>query len=448
MWALGLALALLGCQPNTAARAANEECLDALRLDVDMLIPGKGPTVQQAALVFTPSNGTILYAGAVSEAPTSVGEHIVAPPGSIAMPGLWDTHVHFTGQRSTALEELASLPPALAALRAGQDASLALQAGVTSVREVGGLGIHLKTAVQEGTLVGPRIYAAGSILSQTGGHGDVHSLPLHWLGEAASSLPDNFRLCDGDAECIRAAREQFRKGADFLKVCTSGGVLSALDDPLAAQFSPSELSAIVAEARRAGRIVAAHAHGRAGIQAAIDAGCHTIEHGSALDPETASQMASRGMILVPTRFAIMRVLQRAEQLSAVQQEKVRLIAETHGAAVRAALAANVTIALGTDIQTSGDTSMLPFGLHAQEMEFLMQLGMSALQVIESATANGPLTLGPRYKNVKSGQLLPGYDADFIMLDQNPLHNITVLSDPARVTQVWRGGKKLKDLSRE
>lgn len=408
---------------------------------MDLLIPGRGEPIPGAALVF--SGQRIMYAGPAVGSP-EVEYTYSAPQGSVMMPGLWDSHVHFTGQKTTAFGELVSLSPAVAALRAAKDAELALEAGVTSVREVGGLGIYLSAAVKEGTLRGPAIYAAGAILSQTGGHGDIHDIPLHWMGEASSTIPDNFRPCDGEAECLKAAREQLRKGADFLKVCTSGGVLSTLDDPLAAQLSPKELATIVEEATRAGRVVAAHAHGKAGIMAAIEAGVLTIEHGSALDDEGAAAMYRKGMILVPTRFAIERLLQVATgSLTDAQVSKLKEVARTHSAAVKAAIAANVTIALGTDIQTSGKDSVLPFGLHGQEGLHLMELGMSALQVIEAATANGPMTLGSRHMP-KSGQLKTGFDADFIILDGDPLQNMTVLADVSRVRQVWRLGKKVKD----
>jgi len=213
--------------------------------------------------------------------------------------------------------------------------------------------------------------------------------------------------------------------------------------------------------------VAAHAHGKPGILAAIDAGVKTIEHGSALDAETAALMAAKGMILVPdptrispqcnpnvtpmyvackvpTRFAIQRLLDKGKgKLSAAIYAKLERVAVGHKAAVQAAIAAKVRIALGTDIQTSGRDSVLPFGMHGAEAQLMHDLGMDPLAVIEAATANGPLTVGEN-KAPLSGQLREGYDADLIVLDTNPISNLSALGDAERVRQVWKAGRLVKD----
>src|SRR5262249_8033549 len=212
------------------------------------------------------------------------------------MPGLWDCHTHLFGIRSLALAVLPRLPVALRAARATTDLRAALDAGVTSVRELGGLGVHLAQAVDEGVVEGPAIYAAAAVLSTTGGHGDLHGYPLPWIGEIA-----DLRLADGPAECARATREQLRKNAKVIKVCASGGVLSEVDDPIHQQFTIAELRAIVEVAGMADRVVAAHCHGKPGIMAALEAGVRTIEHGTYLDDEAAEAMRERGAILVPTR---------------------------------------------------------------------------------------------------------------------------------------------------
>jgi imidazolonepropionase-like amidohydrolase len=175
----------------------------------------------------------------------------------------------------------------------------ALDAGVTSVREVGGLGVHLARAVAEGTVEGPAVYAAGAVLSVTGGHGDLHSLPLPWMAEFAG-WGGELRLCDGVDGCMKAAREQLRRNARLIKVCASGGVLSEVDDPIHQQFTAAELRAVVEVAALAERVVAAHCHGKPGIMAALEAGVRTIEHGTYLDEEACEAMRETGAILVTT----------------------------------------------------------------------------------------------------------------------------------------------------
>jgi len=223
------------------------------------------------------------------------------------MPGMWDCHCHLHGISRFSLEDMLITPVPTAAARAAKDAEAALQAGFTSLREAGGMGIWLVPAIEEGTVNGPSIYSAGSVLSQTGGHADVHSLPAGWV---ASACEDGrfLQLCDGVPECLRVVWLQLRKNAKVIKVCASGGVASIVDDPVHQQFSDEELRAIVSEAARAGRAVMAHCHGKPGIMAALRAGAHSIEHGSYLDEEAAAAMREAGAILVPTRSIIERML--------------------------------------------------------------------------------------------------------------------------------------------
>ena len=165
---------------------------------------------------------------------------------------------------------------ALRAARSVGDLSRTLMGGVTSMREVGGLGIDIQPAIAAGDVAGPTVYGAGDVLSTTGGHADIHSMPLDALHHI-----DHFGvLCDGVPEETKAVRMNLRKNAKVIKICASGGVMSPVDHPIHQQFSRDELSAIVEEAARAERVVAAHCHGLPGIKAALEAGVHTIEHGS------------------------------------------------------------------------------------------------------------------------------------------------------------------------
>jgi imidazolonepropionase-like amidohydrolase len=235
--------------------------------------------------------GHITYAGPAAGAP-DIGEAEVAEVRTV-MPGMWDCHAHFTGSNAMDPLRWALEPPATAGARSAIDAGRALRAGITSVREVGGVGVHLARAVADGSVPGPTIHAAGAMLSMTGGHGDLHELPLPVMRTLTEHVP-YIRVCDGEVDCRRAVREMLRLGAQVIKVHASGGMLTALDDPNHQQFTDAELAAIVDEARRMDRAVAAHCHGKAGIMAALRAGAHTIEHGSWLDEEAAEAMVAAG----------------------------------------------------------------------------------------------------------------------------------------------------------
>jgi imidazolonepropionase-like amidohydrolase len=281
---------------------------------------------------------------------------------------------------------------------------------------------------------GPEIYAAGNILSMTGGHADVHSFPLNWVMHPAGH-PLGV-LCDGVPEVLKAVRKQLRNGARVIKFCASGGVLSAVDHPIHQQFSLEEMRTIVEEAARADRVVAAHCHGKAGIMAALEAGVRTIEHGTYLDEEAADAMIEAGAILVPTRLALDDLLARKDTVPPYAYEKLVAVYERHREALALAISKGVPIALGTDIIVSGSYSG-----NSGEVRNFIEAGMTPLQAIESATANGPLTVGPQA--ALTGQLLEGYDADVIAFDANPLDDGSIWGDARRVTHVWKQGVAVK-----
>ena len=237
-----------------------------IRIEAELLIPGDGEPVAGGVLL---TDDVIRYAGPAAGAPDPAGAEVVT--ARTVMPGMWDCHGHFLGTQSLDLNRLPQEPVALRAARCARDLANALQAGITSVREVGGLGVHLARAVSEGILDGPAVYAAGAVLSVTGGHGDLHCYPLSWVADFGTT-DGTFRQADGEAECMRAVREQLRQGARLIKVCASGGVLSELDSPIHQQFTVAELRTIVEIAGLAQRVVAAHCHGKPGIMAAIEGG--------------------------------------------------------------------------------------------------------------------------------------------------------------------------------
>ncbi len=411
------------------------------RIEADILIPGHGDPIKNGCVIF--DGATITYAGPTEGSPKVPRD---APTHRVpaVMPGLWECHGHLMGLRTANMEEGVRTPVATMAARATADAARCLQAGFTSVREVGGLGIFLARAIDEGSVPGPHVYAAGGMISPTGGHGDFHSLPLDFARAILEQIQMS-ALADGVPECLKAVRSMLRMNARVIKICASGGVASEVDHPVHQEFSHEELRAIVEEAARAERIVAAHCHGKPGILAALEAGCRTIEHGTYLDEEAADLLKAKDAIFVPTRFIVDRLAKSAKAMGSPEYllRKIVPVVGQHEEALRLAIRKGVRIATGTDIITSGVTGLADWGQNAFELTYLQEAGMKPLQAIEAATATGPMTLGPQAP--KSGQLREGYDADVLAVAKSPVQDLAVLTDPANVRKVWKSGKLVKDL---
>ncbi|HLT97684.1 MAG TPA: amidohydrolase family protein [Acidimicrobiia bacterium] len=407
-----------------------------MRIEADLLIPGDGQPIPDGTVVM--EGDRITYADRSAEAPeTPDAETIEA---AAVMPGMWDAHTHLMGlaRGVVNLEALHTQSPQIGAVRAAQDASAAIDAGFTSVREVGGYGAVLTPAVEDGTIRAPHIYGAGAALSQTGGHADFHGISPEDADALAIRNWGAPSLADGPDDCRRVVRRQLRIGARVIKVCASGGVMSQVDHPIHQQFTAEELAAIVDEAARADRVVAAHCHGKPGIMAAVEAGVRTIEHGSYLDEEAATAMREAGTILVPTRWIVEHLGQvgRSQGMPDYAIAKLDAIADRHAEAVRIAIEAGVTIACGTDIWGAG-----MWGRNAEELTLLVELGMDPLEAIAAATSVGPLTVGSQAP--QTGRLESGFQADVITVDGNPLEDISVLADPNNITAVWKSGRRMK-----
>ena len=403
------------------------------RIEAARLIPGRGEVIDNGVVVI---DDTITYAGPASGAPETPDADVVTT--ETVMPGMWECHGHFMGIYGANIEEMITARPQLAAMRTTADAGRALDAGFTSIREMGGMGTFLGRAIEEGQVVGPNIYASGSMLSMTGGHGDSHGLDLGAarLVKARHYGEDN--IVDGPDQCRAGVRRMLRLGAKVIKIHASGGVMSELDDPHLPQFSKQELEAIVDEATRMERLVGAHCHGKRGIMAALEAGVKTIEHGTYLDQEAADAMVESEAILVPTRFVVDFLMAEGEKrgMPEYAKKKGQAASESHANAVALAHESGVKIAMGTDIWITG-----LWGRNAEELPLLVDCGMTPLQAIETATANGPDTLGPQAPN--TGQLIEGMDADVIRVSGDPSTDVSVLADPSNVTQVFKGGIKYK-----
>lgn len=349
-----------------------------------------------------------------------------------------------TSSSSLRLDAVATLPQSLAGARTARDLIATLDAGFTSVREMAGYSVFISKAVEEGWIPGPNIYPSHSIISMTAGHGDLHPHPWNLVRcKAHEGVP--MYLADGVDECIRAVRMQIRNGAKVIKICATGGVLSLIDDPEYPEFSPAEIKAIVEEATRADRIVAAHSHGKRGIMNALNAGVKTIEHGSYLDDEAIALMKEKGAMLIATRTIVESGIKHLDQLPKEPQKKMVLTADAHKEAWAKAVKSGVKNAIGTDLGFSLKEVDHRHGMNGREFPLAVKAGMIPLEAIEAGTASAPATLGPQAP--KSGQLKEGFDADFIALFGNPLGDIEILAEPENVTHVWKGGKIFKSPGR-
>ncbi|OQO09382.1 hypothetical protein B0A48_04780 [Cryoendolithus antarcticus] len=405
----------------------------------DLLIPGRGKPLKNSGIHVSGSKIASVGPSAtlLAESPDVPSTHV-----KVLMPGMWDCHVHLLGIHKVSGDAFidAYKNQVLSGARSARDVMLLLDAGFTSVREMAGWGLQLDRAIQEGSLVGPKIYSSNCIISPTGGHADLQDLPVPWMQDMCSHGAP-FLTADGPDECMKAVRLQLRAGADVIKICGSGGVGSERDNPIDRQFVDAELKAIVEVATQAQRLVGAHCHGKAGIVAALHAGVKTIEHGSYLDAEAAELMKSKGAVLVATRLIVENALKLKDFLSPSGYAKIEAVAKAQWNAMQIAIKKGVTIAIGTDTGVSMPNSIATQGLNGKELYYHVKAGMTELQAIESATANGPLTLGPRAP--KAGQLREGFDADFIALDENPLDDIEVLIGGKHVTHVWKQGVAYK-----
>ena len=408
-----------------------------VRIEAGRLIPGRGEVVTDGVVVL--EGPVIAYAGPAAGAPATPDAQRLTTP--TVMPGMWDTHTHLAGLLSADLSGIYREPIPTRAARATGDLARTLHAGFTSIREAGGMGVDLKRAVAEGSIPGPRIYAAGAILSPTGGHADLHELHLDWFHEL-SRWEGMLRVCDGVPACMTAVREQLRRGADVVKICASGGVLSEVDHPIHQQFTDGELAAIVEVAGLAERSVMAHCHGKPGMMAAIEAGVRTIEHGTYLDEEVCAAMVERDVLLVPTRMIVTELMQVGLDagMSPAMFAKLKATDEFHADAIARAHEAGVRIALGTDVALSRPDLPAAWGNNGNELALMAAVGLRPLEVIEAATANGPDTLGPQAP--RSGQLIAGYDADLLLVDGDPTTDLGVLVGAGGITHVWQGGVRV------
>lgn len=368
-------------------------------------------------VLVTIENGKISSLGS-GAAPA--GGTIIKLPNATLLPGLIDAHTHLTFDPNFGYEELGISTPKEALIGA-KNARVTLQAGFTTVRNVGAGGyadIALRDAINEGMVPGPHIIASGPALSITGGHCDQTLLPYQWHAKADGTA-------DGVEHVQEKVREIIKYGADVIKVCATGGVLSKGDDPRASQYTLEEMKAIVADAHRLGRKVAAHAHGAQGIAWATEAGVDSIEHGSYIDDAGIKIMKEHGAYLVPTQYLSDWMRENAARigLPAMYADKMKSVSAISRQNVKKAFDAGVKIAFGTD------AAVYPHGLNAREFAVYVQMGMTPLQAIQTATVNAADLLG---WSDRIGSIEPGKFADIIAVNGDPTKDVTLLQSPVFV----------------
>jgi imidazolonepropionase-like amidohydrolase len=352
------------------------------------------------------------------------------------LPGLMDMHTHLTNQLgpSSYIEDF-TLNEADVALRGAQYARKTIEAGFTTVRDVGdafNASIALRDAIDEGRVPGPRIFTSAKSLATTGGHADPTN---GWRYDLAGDPGPREGVLNGVAEARAAVRQRYKDGADLIKITATGGVLSVAASGDNAQFRMDELEAVIDTAADYGMHVAAHTHGAEGMKRAVEAGIHSIEHGTYMTDEIMQMMIDNGTWLVPTISAGKFVAEKAEvegYFPPVVAKKARrigpIIQETFGRAH----AAGVPIAFGTDC------GVCPHGSNAKEFGYMVEAGMSPADALRTATVNAAQLLG---REEELGRLQPGFAADLIAVDGNPLDDVTILED---VRFVMRDGQVFLD----
>ena len=396
------------------------------------LIDGQGGTPLENAVVLIDVD-KVKAVGSEKDVAIPPEAQMIDLSDKTVLPGMIDCHVHTYGNGDPApeLKNLKELIP-YKALKAVAYAKLDLDAGFTTLRDVGASGfsdIAAKKAIDNGLHVGPRMQVSGPILSITGGHGDSQLAPHVEVD------PELRAVVNSPDEARKAARKHLKHGADLIKMAATGGVLSEGTEPGAQQLSYEEMKAAIDEAKKLGKRTAAHAQGTQGIKEAVRAGISSIEHGCFLDDEAIEMMLENGTYLVPTLCAPYYIAEHGIEggIPEYGVRKTKQVMESHGQSFKDAYKAGVKIAMGTDAAT-------PFNYHGKnafELQLMVEAGMKTMDAILSTTKNAAELMG---LEDKVGTLEPGKWADIIAVDGNPVEDIKVLQE---VKFVMKGGELIK-----
>jgi imidazolonepropionase-like amidohydrolase len=345
--------------------------------------------------------------------PAGAGDKEIDLRGLTVLPGMIDAHTHLTMDTDFDPYHELTTTPIKEALNGVRNANTTLMAGFTTVRNVGASGysdVALRDEINAGRFPGPHMLVSGPALGITGGHCDDNLLPFEY-----HIVSDG--VADGISAVQQKVRQNIKYGADLIKICATGGVLSKGDDPQASQYTLEEMKAIVADAHRLGRKVAAHAHGAQGILWASEAGVDSIEHGSYIDDAAIAEMKKDGTYLVPTLYLEDWMLENGK-LPPFYEQKMKDVSLVAKKNIKHAIDSGVKVAMGTD------AAVYPHGLNAHEFDvYVNQIGMTPLAALQSGTINAADLLG---WSTKTGALDPGKWADIIAVDGDPLKDITVL----------------------
>ena len=403
-----------------------------IAIKTGLLIDGKGGQPIQNGVVLVGNDGRIEKVGEASKVAIPSRSEVIEAPGKTVLPGLFDAHCHML-MISQSLEKRLFVPNSLEILKGAEILKRTLHAGITTLRDACGPNdVGFREAVEVGIIEGPRLVMAGAI-AQTGGHLDGYyprdiELPF---SEGFTVGPE---FADGVPAVQLAARRVLRKGFDFIKVCTSGGITSPSDLPEYTEWTIDELKAIVYEASARGKAVMAHAEGTQGIKNALIAGVWSVEHGSMLDDEAIRMFVDKGTYLVPTLTAMDALANQPDkfELSQFARSKVEIIARNHFSSFRKAAAAGVKMAAGTD-----NIEDWMHGKNAHELDLMVQHGYTPMQAIVAATK---VSSEACRVSDKVGTLESGKFADLLVVDGNPLDNIAILQDESKLLLVMKQGK--------
>lgn len=386
-------------------------------------------------------NDTITSIGPSSQVNIPKGATVIEASGMTIMPGLIDCHVHLTSPGgSLSLSEHFLTSPSLGLLRAVPNSKATLDAGITTARDTGGTPAGVKQAIERKMFPGPRLLVAVSALSQSGGHcdGQMPSCADQYAGRLPDVPPF---VVDGPLEMSKRVREVFRAGADWIKLCTTGGVLSPADDPAHTQFNLEEITVAVYEAAAQGKKVCAHAQGTQGIKNALLCGVESIEHGIWLDDEAIELFKSKNAYLVPTLLAPLSVLEAEDRVPGSVPpyglKKTKMVINDHSASFRKAAEAGVNIAMGTD------SGVGRHGENARELELMVNNGLTPMQSIVASTLNAAKLLR---LDQRLGTLAVGKLADVLVVDGDPLTDIKIIQDKNKLVAILKGGEVYKDLT--
>jgi imidazolonepropionase-like amidohydrolase len=372
----------------------------------------------------------IVSVGPAADVKLVPGTATIDLPNATVLPGLIDAHTHLTFDNGQFGYQSLGISVPREALTGAKNARITLEAGFTTVRNVGASGysdVALRDAINAGDVPGPRMLVSGPPLGITGGHCDENLLPAEFHYQAEG-------VADGVEAVQHKVREVIKYGADVIKFCATGGVMSKGDDPNASQYTLEEMKAIVTEAHRLGRKVAAHAHGAEGVRWASIAGVDSIEHGHLMDDESIATLKKNGTYIVPTLYL---TDWNRENLSARNApdyivKKMQTVSAGAQSILQRAFAAGLKVGFGTD------AAVYPHGLNAHEFAVYVRLGMTALQAIQTSTINDADLLG--WSN-KIGTIEAGKWADIIAVDGDPLKDVTTLE---HVKFVMKGGEVVKN----